>query len=498
MDMKKIFIGECMRHFFRVRFACLACFIFAVTGCLSSKKHADSLLREDSEQKRLVASFPEQRPDWCDSIPAADTNLYFIGVSNYFSTETEARGDARSNAMNQMVKFYGTVIRSQSSEKKSVKALSSDVIDPYLEREELIQSFAQRYVSQVAAENYYVEKYSVGNDKEQWLCYVKCSVPKEKVQKEIESFASDISERYSALLPEKQPGKYVSTGAAAEAYLSVCKAIRENPIYQSVAYFNMNSGKAALDEYAMSQAKRIMQNCAVAEIKYEATVEKGEPFLGTVKIKSSDYAQVSGVKAKVSLVSKGKVSGTAFYEVNADNTVDIIIHTAPLDYGTYTVEVQLLGDIKGFDADIVCAGSAAMTFEVVPVYAGIEFIYSGVAEKNTHIEQKFTDAIQGAIRKNEIPIFIDGSKKESRWKFIIHLDGASLASHESVSKSKLSGNIQIQKNNVTQVKSADFSGIGLSKMKDASVLDAAESCCKQLDKDTNFYSALKSKMEETK
>lgn len=487
-----------MRHFFCIRLVYFASFIFAVTGCLSSKKQSDSLLREDSEKKLFVASFPEQRPVWCDSIPASDTNLYFIGVSNYFSTETEARGDARSNAMNQMVKFYGTVIKSQSSETKSVKALSSDVIDPYLEREELIQSFAQRYVSQIAAENYYIEKYIVGNAQEQWLCYVKCSVPKEKVQKEIESFASDISERYSALLPEKQPGKYVSTEAAAEAYLSVCKSIRENPIYQSVAYFNTESGKAALDEYAISQAKRIMQNCAVAETKYEAAIEKGEPFLGTVKIKSPDYAQVSGIKAKVSLVYKGKISGTAFYGLNADNSVDIIIHTTSLDYGTYTVEVQLLSDVKGFDTDIICAGSATMTFELVPVYAGIEFVYPGLVEQNKHIEQKFTDAIQDAIRKNEIAIFIDNSKKDARWKFVIHLDGTMLASHESVSKSKLSGNIQIQKNNVTQVKSADFSGIGLSKMKDASILDAAESCCKQLEKDAHFYSGLKNKLEENK
>ena len=35
-------------------------------------------------------------------------------------------------------------------------------------------------------------------------------------------------------------------------------------------------------------------------------------------------------------------------------------------------------------------------------------------------------------------------------------------------------------------------------MKDASMLDAEESCCKQLDKDSIFYSELKSKMEETK
>ncbi len=487
-----------MRHFFSIRFAFLACFVFIVTGCLSSKKQPDSFSQNNSEKKIFVASFPETRPDWCDSVPASDANLYFIGVSNYFATETEARGEARNNAMNQIVKFYGTIIKDQSRETKSVKALSSDVIDPYLEREELIQSFAQRYVSQVAAENYYVEKYLVGNAQEQWLCYVKCSVSKEKIQKEIESFASDISERYSALLPERQPGKYISTGAAAEAYLSVCNSIRENPIYQSIAYFNADFGKASLDEYAMNQAKRIIQNCAVAETKYEATIEKGEAFLGTVKIKSPDYAQVSGIKAKVSLVSKGNVSASAFYGVNPDNSIDVIIHTASLDYGTYTVEVQLMSDEKEFGTEIVYAGSAAMTFELVPVYAGIEFVYSGCAEKNKLIEQKFTDAIQGAIRKNEIPIFIDSDKKESRWKFIIHLDGTILASHESVSKNKLAGNVQIQKNNVTKIKSADFSGIGLSKMKDASVLDAAESCCKQLDKDTNFYGELKSKMEEPK
>lgn len=488
-----------MRQFFNIRFACLAFCAWLLTGCLSSKKQSDSFSQNDSEKKIFVASFPETRPDWCDSVPASDTELYFIGVSNYFATETEARGEARNNAMNQIVKFYGTIIKDQSKETKSVKALSSDVIDPYLEREELIQSFAQRYVSQVAAENYYVEKYIVGNAQEQWLCYVKCSVLKERIQKEIETFASDVSERYSALLPEKQPGKYSSTGAAAQAYLAVCKSVRENPIYQSVAYFNTNSGKTALDEYAMNQAKRIIQNCAVAETKYKAAIEKGEQFLGTVKIKSPDYAQVSGIKAKVSLVSKGKVSATAFYGVNSDNSIDIIIHTASLDYGTYTVEVQLMSDAKGFGTEIVYAGSAAMTFELVPVHAEIEFVYSGGLEKNMQIEQKFIDEIQDAIDKNKIPMFIDTTnKKENQWKYVVHLNGTALASHESVSKNKVSGSVHIQKNNVTQVKSADFSGIGLSKMKDASVLDAVESCCKQLDKDTNFYSELKSKMEEQK
>ncbi|MCM1224833.1 MAG: hypothetical protein NC548_61325, partial [Lachnospiraceae bacterium] len=357
----------------------------------------------------------------------------------------------------------------------------------------------QRYVSQVAAENYYVEKYDIGNAKEQWLCYVKCSVSKERIQKEIETFASDVSERYSALLPEKQPGKYGSTGAAAQAYLAVCKSVRENPIYQSVAYFNTNFGKAALDEYAMAQARRIVQNCTFEETEYDTVIEKGSPFLLAVKIVSPDYANVSGMKLKVSLYSKGEVSGSALYGLNSDNTATVIIHTTSLDYGMYTVEAQLLSDMEGFGAQPIFAGSASMAFELVPVHTEIEFIYSGGLEKNMQIEQKFIDAIQDAIDKNKIPMFIDtANEKERQWKYVVHLNGTALASHESVSKNKVSGSVHIQKNNVTQVKSTDFSGIGLSKMKDASILDAVESCCKQLNEDKNFYSELKSKMEEPK
>lgn len=488
-----------MRQFFNIQFICLAFLCMLAGGCLSSKKQSDLSVQENFSKKVLVASFPSQRPDWCDSVPNSDDDLYFIGVSNYFTTESEARGDARNNAMNQIVKFYGTIIKNQSSETKSVKALSSDVIDPYLEREELIQSFAQRYISQVVAENYYVERYDIGGSQEQWLCYVKCSVSKERIQKEIETFASDISERYSALLPEKQPGKYSSTGVAAETYLSVCKSIRENPIYQSVAYIDTDSGKAALDEYAMAQARHIVQNCTVAKTEYNDVIEKGSPFLGILKIASPDYANISGIKLKVSLVSKGEISGTAFYGLNSDNSTDVIIHTTALDYGTYTVEAQLFSDMEGFGAHPVFAGSTVMTFEIVPIYAGIEFVYSGEIEKDTRVEQKFTDAIQDSIDKNKIPMFIDGDgKKVGQWKYVVHLNGTSLASHESVSKNKLSGNIHIQKNNVTQVKSSDFSGIGLSKIKDASILDAAEMCCKQLNEDKNFYNEIKNAMEEQK
>lgn len=470
-----------------------------MTGCQSSKKTHVSDLQENFGKKEFVESFPAQRPEWCDSVPISESDFYFIGVSHYFSTESEARDEARSNAMNQIVKFYGTVIKNQSSETRAVKSLASDVIDPYIEREELIQSFAQRYVSQIVAENYYVEKYSLGNSREEWLCYVKCSVSKERVKKEIETFASDISERYSALLPEKQPGKYVSTGAAVEAYMSVRDSIRENPIYRSVAYFSTESGKAALDDYTENQARRIIRNCTIVGTEYESVTEKGNSFFGTARVSSSDYRQVSGIKAKVSLVSKGKVLGVAFYGVNSDNSVNIIIHTDALDYGSYTAEIQLVSDLNGFGENAILAGSSVMTFEVVPIHAKIEFVYSGNLEKNPQIERKFSETIQGAIEKNGIPILFDTKKeKESHWKFIVHLDGSDLASHESVSKSRISGNIQIQKNGAIQAKSSDFAGIGLSKQKDISFLDAAEACLKQLNNDKDFFGDVKAAMEENK
>ena len=180
-----------------------------------------SVMYEESSEKiaTLVETTPSQRPDWIDSIPQSEETLYFVGISNGITTEKEARDDAYQNVIKQVVRYYGEIIKIQASGKKSIKSLSSDVIDTCMEMEESIQRYAEAYVHEILPENYYTEHWQIG-EKDEWKCWVKCSISKKKIQQEIENFATDISERYSSLLPENQKGKYNSTKAAVQAYLT--------------------------------------------------------------------------------------------------------------------------------------------------------------------------------------------------------------------------------------------------------------------------------------
>lgn len=179
----------------------LLIFSFAFLGCFSTKiSENNAKIIEENNDAIFLESFPGDRPSWVDFVPISDSELYFIGMSNYLASENVAREEARKDAFNQVLKYYGTVVRAQAQEKRTVKGLTSDLIDPYIESEEIIQSFAEGHVSQILPENYYTEKYLVGNKKEQWKCYVKCSISKKKVQEEIEKIDADMENREKAKL----------------------------------------------------------------------------------------------------------------------------------------------------------------------------------------------------------------------------------------------------------------------------------------------------------
>lgn len=252
------------KKYFLVLIFCIFSLLWSGCGSLKLRdSKAEKIEIAIGNAKVFVESFPPQRPEWVNSVPVSDESLFFIGVSSYLANETTARDGARNDVLNQVVKYYGTIIQSKAQKTKSSKNFSSEIINPYIEQEEIIQSFAQRYVSEILPENYYIEKYLTSKNQEQYICYVKCSVSKEKVKREMDSFAKEISERYSSLLPEKNESRNKSIKSDVESCITVYKAVSENPLYKTVAFVETSGGKAALDEYALLYAKKIIQNCKI-------------------------------------------------------------------------------------------------------------------------------------------------------------------------------------------------------------------------------------------
>ena len=470
------------------------------SGCSSLKFKNHKIEKNEStigNAKVFVESFPPQRPEWVNSVPVSDESLFFIGVSSYLANETNARNGARNDALNQVVKYYGTIIQSKAQETKSSKNFSSEIINPYIEQEEIIQSFAQRYVSEILPENYYIEKYLTSKNQEQYICYVKCSVSKEKVKREMDSFAKEISERYSSLLPENNGNRSSSLKSDVENCIAVYKAVSENPLYKAVAFVEASGGKAALDEYAFLYAKKIIQNCKIQNESYPKAVEKGSEFLSVLQVHSDEYKNLSSLKAEATLFNNEKSFGAALYEINSENKIKISGNTQSLNYGSYSLKVRLVSDIEKNFLGEITADSTVLNFEVTPVYAGLEFKYSENMRSNANIEQKMQGKLQKMIEQYGIPVFIDKSgEKEKAWNFVIFVDSERLASHESVSKTKVLCNVTLEKNGVAQVQGESFSGMGLSSNEEKSLMAAFEKAEQSFVLDKEFFEKVKNQFVE--
>lgn len=465
-------------------------FLTLICSCITKP---ESIKKERSaHSKVLIESHPAERPQWTYNKPESKEEIYFIGVSNYFGSEAEAREDARKNAYKQVVEYYGTIIQDQSSKQKTVKGLSSEVLDPYIEQEELLQSFAQRYITQILPENYYIERYLIDGSYEQFISYVKCSVSKQKVLQEIENFSEDVSQRYRGLLPELQPENYNSMQAAADAYIKVYKKICKNPIHEAVAYIQIKGEKTALADYALLQAKRIILDCTITAKNKELTLEKGALGRQSFSVISPDYKTIGFLNYKAELTNKNGVITCGYGKLEEGNEIILPINTVHYPCGIYTLTVTLIDNAHQDVLDIIEGASASALIEVKPIHVGITFEYFSDFKISPKLEQYIQDTIQENIEKYAIPLFID-SKKNSNdsWFLTVHLDFTKLASSQNVFKMRTIGSIQFTKDGITHCKSTEFSGTALSKTEELSLEKSIKQSCIQIQNDSQFFESIK-------
>ncbi len=475
------------KNFFPVLFVS---FLFlAITGCQSTKNASDQS-GKTLFKPVLISNVPEVRPDWVDMVPSSDASIYFVGSSSGAATESDAREQARSNAFSQIVSYYGNVIKSTATGKKTVRTLSDSDVETYIETENLISTFAERYISQILAENYYTELWQNTPDATIFQVWVLCSVPKSKVEEEINTFADDVSERFSALLPENQRYRFVSLIGAVEAYLDVYKAINENPIYQAVAYTKTESGKVSLDDYTLQQAKRLIQDCVVERIDYQERVDKGSAMKVVAHLNSADYKKTTGISVLAEVSKDGMTISSGLYGTNDNNDVEIIIDTDNLDYGNYVIQLQLFSD-SFEELGTVYAQNCSVSFKIDYIHAGIRFDYSGCVTENSDVENKIKNALQEQLNNFGVPLVLDETiSNNSGWKFVVQIDGTKLNSAADVQKIKIKETVLLQQNGITKCKTTEFSATGLSKIEASSISSANDQCVQKLVESTDFFTSI--------
>lgn len=170
-----------------------------VIGCASSpEKEAAKKRAAALEALKPIQTIPEKRPDWVDSVPITKTELAFVGVSNQYATDAEARNAAQNNARNQLVHYYGTLMSDKGRTAKASYGITSDVFDPQIASQELEEYLSEGIAKQIAAKEFYTEVYLTTDTKYAYKVYALLPIEKKVADAAIKEYLQNAADAYKA------------------------------------------------------------------------------------------------------------------------------------------------------------------------------------------------------------------------------------------------------------------------------------------------------------
>jgi hypothetical protein len=318
-------------------------------------------------ERRLVRTEPEQTPPWKDNPPRSQDEIFFVGLSRSYASNAEARNDARENAFTQVMRFYGEFIQSGAVERSSVSGSSADTFAALVNREEELMNFAQAVVSQVGTDGYYTEVYLDAQNREAYIVYALCRIPRHKAEQDIADFAKNTSERYGSLLAVP-----ASLQAALLTYRETLRALEQNPLHRTVAYYDSPAGRVNLYEYLGLHINTLAGDVSFAPLP-SATVEKGDTLDTAVQILTPLSAV--GLDCAVNVYGMNNAAPAVRYTVGADSSFQLRIFSSRLEPGNYTVQLELL--LNRIDPRIQRNPAESFNLVVQPLSAAVDFNITG-------------------------------------------------------------------------------------------------------------------------
>jgi len=311
------------------------------------------------EMRFLLRTDPAQRPEWVDAVPQSATEFFFIGTSQPFNTAANARDNSRENARNQVLKFYGEFMESRAIARTSISGSTRDTLEAYVSREDELKSYAEHVISQVGTDRYFTEVYLNNDNKEEFIVYTLCQIGRKKAEDDIDNFTKNISQRYAAMLEKRSTLK-----ATLEGYVLVVKALEQNPLHRMTAYIDTNKGRVGLYGYMLSNINELANSLSIESLQ-NRTVKKTDTLDTTVKLQSTQFPVLGPFNCSVSVTGMNMNIPVASYTVTNNNTFLMSLHTAQMEPGRYSVQIEtLLNELTG---GIVKNTSAGFSFEVTPL-----------------------------------------------------------------------------------------------------------------------------------
>ena len=154
------------------------------------------------DEKKVWAS-QDKKPDWTVNEPGVkDGNQFFIGLSDKFETEKEARDNAYSHALNNVVKYISTDIKTKTERLIAATGLSSKIIDPTVTVRGLEEQLSSAVARRVKPQEWYIEKWErkQGSEKHTYYTiYLLANVPQAEVERVIAEQISRQDEMINAV-----------------------------------------------------------------------------------------------------------------------------------------------------------------------------------------------------------------------------------------------------------------------------------------------------------
>lgn len=166
-------------------------------------KSAKKLAKEAARQREAaiaalkpIQTIPEKRPSWVDSVPITGKTLSFVGVSNQYATDAEARNVAQSDGRGQLVKYYGTLMSDKGRTAMATYGITSDVFDPQVASQELEEFVSEGLAKGLPAKEFYTEIYFTQSSKNAYKVYALMQIDKAEAEKAMKDYCNQKAADY--------------------------------------------------------------------------------------------------------------------------------------------------------------------------------------------------------------------------------------------------------------------------------------------------------------
>ncbi|PLY12629.1 MAG: hypothetical protein C0624_00530 [Desulfuromonas sp.] len=167
---------------------------------------------------QMIDSSAQQKPTWTHNVPEEAGKQIFIGQSNYYSTEQEARSDALRDAIKKYADFLGVEVSAFDETLRQLEGSESAIQDAQVSRKSRTTLQTNARASRAKARKWYTEKYNAMDGGQvtgiAYSAWVEVTVP----NSEIESYQEERRQKKQRIADQK---KQVYQEALSEAEATV-------------------------------------------------------------------------------------------------------------------------------------------------------------------------------------------------------------------------------------------------------------------------------------